>query len=67
MFTPPYKIFIKSDLNEMKLVNTIQKSKNNQEVLYVYEFTKSLTKLGIETMFTELVLRKLLLYSFKEI
>ena len=67
MFTPPDKIFIKSDDNQLEFIKTIPKNKENKEPLYVYKFSKSLSKKGMECMFTENVLRKLLLYSFKEI
>ena len=33
--------------------------------MYLYKFSKSITKLGLETTFTETELKKMLNYSYK--
>lgn len=61
-FKAPLKILVQSDGNEMQFQNIRIINKQN---MYVYKFTKSETKLNVETVFTEQELQKQLNSSFK--
>lgn len=62
MFVPPKNILIKSDSNEIEHIRTVS---NKSENMYVYKFIKSITKLGIEMVFTEKELIKNLKNTFE--
>jgi len=66
-FVPANKILIKSDNNILELENVLKKNTIQKEDLFVYRFTRSETKLGMEVSFTEVELKKNLRNNFKEI
>jgi len=52
----PKEIIIKSDNNELKYITTLK----GKETLYVFEYVKSESKLGLKLSLTERDLEKLL-------
>lgn len=64
-FTAPSKILIESDNNIIELVKVIPKSINRREVMYLYKYIKSETKLGKEMELTEEYIKKQLTNFFK--
>ncbi len=65
-YKPPKKLQITSDGNILELDRIIPVSKNVKTATYVYKYTKSKTKKGQETEFTEEYITKQLKNYFVE-
>lgn len=56
-FTPPKNILVTTDNNQLELIKTIKDKKTN-EFSYLYRFSVSVTKLGVEVNFSEMELKR---------
>lgn len=61
-YSPPNKILITSDNNELEFIAT---RLVNKEAVFVYRFIKSETKLNLEMSFSEVELKRQLINFFK--
>lgn len=61
-YSPPNKMLITSDNNELEFIAT---RLVNKEAVFVYRFIKSETKLNLEMSFSEVELKRQLINFFK--
>jgi len=67
MFKPPTKIAIRSDDTEVEFVTMIKKSAKQKEELFIYRYTKSSEKLGMEVSWTSEFIKSQLQNYFEKI
>lgn len=64
-YQPPKGLLIKSDDNELELVEVLPKGRLRVEDAYVYSYTKSKTKLGERVILFEDYITKMISFNWE--